>query len=77
MTDAERFEIDRPNLCSALRSKEMFIWAERDQSEQRSYTGYFWCLYTQTCLGPDGKVAEPVACDAPNRSCHCQNTTLA
>ena len=77
MTDAERFDINRPNLCLGLRSKEMFTWAEHDPSQERTYSGYFWCLHTQTCLGPDGKIVEPAECDSPGRSCHCQNSTLA
>ncbi|MBO0797251.1 MAG: hypothetical protein J2P31_00355 [Blastocatellia bacterium] len=77
MTDAERFDINRPNLCSALRSKAMLTWAEEDNSQQRYYSGYFWCLHTQTCLGPDGKLAEPVECDSPDRACHCQNSAQA
>jgi hypothetical protein len=77
MTDAERFDTNRPNLCAALRWKEMFIWAEPDPTVQPSNTGYFWCLYTQTCLGPDGKLAEPAECASPERSCHCRELTLA
>lgn len=53
------------------------MWVEQEPSQQRSFTGYFWCLYTQTCLGPDGKLAEPIECDSPARSCHCQNSTVA
>ncbi len=77
MTDAERFDINRPNLCAALRSKEMFIWAENDPTVQPSNSGYFWCLFTQTCLGPDGKLAEPLECVSSERSCHCRELTAA
>lgn len=73
MTEIDRYDTNRPHLCSALRWKSMFIWAEHDQTVQRSNTGSFWCLYTQTCIGPDGKLAEPEGCDAPERQCHCRD----
>jgi hypothetical protein len=77
MTEAERYDTNRPNLCAALRWKGMFIWAERDPTVQPSNTGIFWCLHTQTSLGPDGKLAEPEVCSASERGCHCQELTVA
>jgi len=77
MTEAERYDTKRPNLCAALRWKEMFIWAEHDPTVQPSNTGIFWCLYTQTSLGPDGKLAEPGLCAASERGCHCQELNVA
>ena len=56
--------------CRFLRSKEMYMhmdqpgWTVAD-----SHSGIFWCLHTQNCLGPDGQVAEPAACQ-PGRGCH-------
>ncbi|HYK51419.1 MAG TPA: hypothetical protein VEU94_16975 [Terriglobales bacterium] len=66
----ERFDISHPNLCSALRWKGQFILAESDPNVQTSNDGLFWCMHTQTCIGPDGKVAEPGNCAAKNRACH-------
>ncbi len=77
MTEAERFDTNRPNLCACLRWKEMFIWAEHDPTVPPSNTGIFWCLHTQKSLGPDGKVAEPASCDSPERSCHQSQLTYA
>ncbi len=77
MTEAERYDTNRPDLCSALRWKGMFIWAEHDPTVQRSNTGAFWCLYTQNPLGPDGKLAEPEFCASKKRGCHCQEAPLA
>jgi hypothetical protein len=66
----DRFDISNPNLCTALRWKGQFILSEPDPQVQRSNDGLFWCLYTQTCIGPDGEVAEPGNCSSRHRSCH-------
>ncbi len=69
-TEAERFDINHPELCHCLRWKGMFISAEHDQTVQPSNDGLFWCLYTQSCLGPDGELAEPGNCSSSERVCH-------
>jgi hypothetical protein len=70
MSEADRFNIHNPNLCPSLRWKGQFILAERDPTVPASNDGLFWCIQTQTCIGPDGRVAEPVKCSSPFRSCH-------
>lgn len=77
MTENERYDTNRENLCESLRWKSMFIWAEPDPTVQRSNTGSFWCLHTQKPLGPDGESAEPEFCASPERGCHCRNSSLA
>jgi hypothetical protein len=77
MVDADRFNPERENLCSNLRWKGMFIWAEKDDTVPPSNTGAFWCLHTQNCLGPDGKLAEPGDCDSHQRKCHNAGAALA
>ncbi|MBX3278589.1 MAG: hypothetical protein KF868_11360 [Acidobacteria bacterium] len=72
MTESERFDTNRPNLCANLRWKGMFIWAERDATVGPTSDGFFWCQHTQNCLGPDGKLVEPTHCDSVERQCHCQ-----
>ncbi len=72
MTESERYDTNRPNLCPSLRWKGMFIWTEHDETVQRSNTGSFWCFHTQNCLGPDGQVAEPEFCCSAERGCHAQ-----
>ncbi len=52
------------NYCRFLRSKEMFIDAEPDKTIPRSHSGHFWCVHTQTIIGPDGKVVGEGACTA-------------
>jgi hypothetical protein len=68
--ERERFDTSNPNLCSALRWKGMFIDAEPDLTVPASNDGLFWCTHTQTCIGPDGKLAEPGNCSNRERKCH-------
>ncbi len=77
LADADRFNPERPNLCGNLRWKGMFIWAEKDETVPPSNTGAFWCLHSQTCVGPDSKLAEPGNCDSAERKCHKADVTLA
>ena len=70
ITESERFNTKHPDLCSALRWKGQFILAERDLSVPPSNDGLFWCVYTQNCIGPDGKLAEPGNCSSRERVCH-------
>jgi hypothetical protein len=68
--EPDRFNTSNPNLCPALRWKGQFILAETDPTVQPSNDGLFWCLHTQTCIGPDGALAEPGNCCSANRMCH-------
>lgn len=68
--ERERFDTRNPNLCSRLRWKGLFIDAEPDPTVPRSNDGLFWCLDTQTCIGPDGELAEPGNCSQTGRKCH-------
>ena len=65
-----RFNTEHPDLCPSLRWKGQFIEAEHDPTVQRSNDGNFWCMQTQTCIGPDGKLAEPRPCSSKRRKCH-------
>jgi len=55
--------------CDFLRWKGMYVQAERDPTVPPSNDRLFWCHKTQTCLGPDGKVADDHECN-PARSCY-------
>ena len=66
----DRFNTNLPNLCPALRWKGQFVLSEPDPTVPRSNDGLFWCLHTQTCIGPDGELAEPGNCASNNRTCH-------
>lgn len=68
--ESDRFNIHHPDLCPKLRWKGQFISAEHDPTVPRSNEGLFWCVYTQTCIGPDGNLAEPGECSLPARKCH-------
>ena len=65
-----RFDTTHPDLCSALRWKGQFIVAEPDPNVPPATDGLFWCVYTQTCIGPDGELAEPGNCCKASRQCH-------
>jgi hypothetical protein len=58
-----------PERCANLRSKSMFIDAPWDPTVQRGNDRLFWCLHTQNCLGPDGKVADDEECNG-KRGCY-------
>jgi len=68
-TEEERFNPNRADLCPCLRWKGMFVPSEDDPTVPRGGGGLFWCLYTQTCIGPDGQLAEPGNCSSPGRGC--------
>lgn len=55
--------------CRLLRSKWMFIEAEPDPTVPRSGASICWCVHTLKCLGPDGQVVTPEACNS-ERPCH-------
>ena len=66
--DSERFDTSREELCSSLRWKGQFIEAEPDLTVPPSNDGLFWCMHTQTCIGPDGQLAEPGNCSSTGRA---------
>ncbi len=65
-----RFDTSQPGLCPYLRWKGQFILSEPDPTVPESNDGLFWCMFTQTCIGPDGKLAEPGECSCTDRACH-------
>lgn len=52
--------------CLKLRTKSMYIQAEVDPAEATFYDRYdqtaWWCVLTQTGLGPDRQPVGPAAC---------------
>lgn len=68
-TEAERFNIRHPDLCPCLRWKGMFIQVEPDPTVPPANDGSFWCLFTQSCIGPDNRIVEPGECSSPERAC--------
>jgi hypothetical protein len=69
-SEAERFDVNHPELCPHLRWKSMFVQVEPDPTVPPSNSGYFWCVYTGNCLGPDRNVAEPGNCNSADRACY-------
>jgi hypothetical protein len=72
LPSAVRFDIDNPALCPALCWKGQFTTVARDTTVPSTRDNIFWCVYTQTCIGPDNHVAEPNVCSRPERKCHRQ-----
>jgi len=68
--DQERFDTSHESLCPSLRWKQQFIGAEHDPTVPPSNAGLCWCMHTQTCIGPDGELAEPGNCSSKERKCH-------
>jgi len=54
--------------CEKLRWKGLFVDAIQDPN-LASGDRLFWCHTTQTCLGPDGKLADDEECN-PARACY-------
>jgi hypothetical protein len=50
------------NSCRFLRSKEMYIDAEPDPTVPSGRSGHFWCVHTQTVIGPDGRIVHQDEC---------------
>ncbi|MFB3923380.1 MAG: hypothetical protein ACE145_16785 [Terriglobia bacterium] len=65
---AEPTNLPVQNLCRFLRSKEMYIHVEPDPSVPGGRSGHFWCVHTQTILGPDGKIVNDEECGS-SRMC--------
>ena len=61
----------RSELCPALRWKGQFIDAERHIA---SSDNICWCMYTQTCIGPDNQPADREACANGARACYGKGT---
>ena len=55
-------------VCTRLRSKGMLLAAEPDPTVPDTSDGYFWCMETMNCLGPDREVANRDNCQN-SRSC--------
>jgi hypothetical protein len=70
ISETDRFNISHPNLCAALRWKGQFIATEPDRTVPSMSDHFYWCIHTQTCIGPDGKIAEPGNCSSSRRTCH-------
>jgi len=70
MRQSERFNTDHPDLCPALKWKSQFTATGDDPTVPSTRDYQYWCVYTQTCLGPDGALAEPHPCSVRGRACH-------
>jgi hypothetical protein len=55
--------------CEFLRWKGLFVDDGQDPPALQSGDGLLWCVKTQNCLGPDGKLVDEYGCNA-TRSCY-------
>ena len=62
MTDLSNLTTATGTRCRCLRSKEMFINVEPDPTVPSSSSGLYWCVHTQTVIGPDGKIVSDEEC---------------
>jgi hypothetical protein len=69
MKHSERFNTKHPDLCPALRWKGQLTDAPTDPTVPSTRDDLYWCVFTQTCVGPDGGLAEPQPCSEAGRSC--------
>ncbi|HLQ38312.1 MAG TPA: hypothetical protein VK348_10945 [Planctomycetota bacterium] len=60
------------HLCPSLRMKHMLTQSlDERMSTPRQWPGdgYYWCVKTCSCVGPDDAHVHPGSC-LPGRSCH-------
>ncbi len=67
----EDFLTPRAELCPALRWKGQFINAV---GHIPSSDTICWCMYTQTCIGPDSKPADRDTCTDGSRACYAKGS---
>jgi hypothetical protein len=59
------------NRCANLRWKGLYIDTLYDPENDYSNDSAMWCLKTDKCIGPDGKVVDDFEC-SPARTCYVQ-----
>jgi xanthine dehydrogenase YagS FAD-binding subunit len=70
LTHAVRFDRTSPDLCPALTWKGQFTPAEHDPTVPSGSDHQYWCVFTQTCVGPDNGLVEPHLCSKQGRRCY-------
>jgi hypothetical protein len=69
LAHAVRFDRKNPDLCPALVWKSQFTQAD-DSNDPSTSDEHYWCVYTQTCVGPDNGLVEPFRCSRKSRTCY-------
>lgn len=54
--------------CPAIRAKGFYVFTEEPEPQEETDTAVFWCVKTQTSVGPDGRGVHRSLCDG-TRSC--------
>jgi len=70
LAHAVRFDRKNPDHCPALVWKSQFTQAPDDSNDQSTSDDQYWCVYTQTCVGPDNGLVEPFRCSIKSRTCY-------
>ncbi len=60
---SEPREVTRKPLCAAIRAKGFYVFTEEPQPVEDTLTAVFWCVKTQTHIGPDGDAVHRQFCD--------------
>ena len=60
--------IRKGEVCRCLRSKKLFYQSEEDESPAAN-SAPFWCLRTQTIIGPDGQLVDLEECGRSRKCC--------
>ena len=59
------------NRCANLRWKGLYLDNGATSDEDYSNDSAKWCLQTDKCIGPDGRVVDDFEC-SPARTCYVQ-----
>ena len=60
-------------VCRCLMSKAKLLNLQYDPTVPPSNDRSYWCVHTQSVIGPDDAVAEPERC-GPGRNCYDHNS---
>jgi hypothetical protein len=69
MTETELFYAKYPNLCPHIRWRAQGFVADPNEPAPPPYDGLYWCVFSQTCIGPDGQGVDPDHCCSETRVC--------
>ena len=69
LANAARFDRRNADLCPALVWKSQFSQTPEDPTASSTIDDHYWCVYTQTCVGPDNGLVEPYRCSNTKRAC--------
>jgi hypothetical protein len=69
MSDPLFAAVTLEDLCTHLCWKDRFVPAAPGEATFPSRDGFYWCILTQTVIGPDGQAVDPLRCSSRERPC--------